>query len=259
MNRRPKLTIVAPSASAEEAAAVVAALERFMRETAPPLVAPAPRPNPWQRAALVRGRRTAPGAPPGERGALVVITSSKLSPLPLGRLDSAGPLCERPVGWRVGQPDGPPGSVLGGKQCGVVHPRSCCCGTQPRGRQTIGLRRVDVSTRSSSRSPLRRWSPASLSPQSRCRPARRRRLRARRLPRRLPPPSRRRSLRLPICGSARMRSAVSLRLPRPPCDTAARTVIAVRAWIGRECRGAGAAASRRRTVAPAGRRSLARS
>src|SRR6185437_12159268 len=35
MNRRPKLSIVAPGASAEEAAAVVAALERFMRETAP--------------------------------------------------------------------------------------------------------------------------------------------------------------------------------------------------------------------------------
>ena len=34
MNRRPQLTIVAPSASPEEAAAVVAALERFMREGA---------------------------------------------------------------------------------------------------------------------------------------------------------------------------------------------------------------------------------
>ena len=31
-NRRPQLEIVAPSASPEEAAAVVAALERFMRE-----------------------------------------------------------------------------------------------------------------------------------------------------------------------------------------------------------------------------------
>ena len=41
MNRRPQLTIVAPSASPEEAAAVVAALERFMRETAP---TPAPAP-----------------------------------------------------------------------------------------------------------------------------------------------------------------------------------------------------------------------
>jgi hypothetical protein len=52
MNRRPKLTILAPNASAEEAAAVVAALEQFMRATAPPRVPPPPRQNPWQRAAL---------------------------------------------------------------------------------------------------------------------------------------------------------------------------------------------------------------
>jgi hypothetical protein len=35
VNRRPKLEIIAPAASPEEAAAVVAALERFMRDTAP--------------------------------------------------------------------------------------------------------------------------------------------------------------------------------------------------------------------------------
>ena len=35
VNRRPKLSLVAPSASTEEAAAIVAALERFLRETAP--------------------------------------------------------------------------------------------------------------------------------------------------------------------------------------------------------------------------------
>jgi hypothetical protein len=47
MNRRPKLRLIAPSATPEEAAAIVAALERFMRETAP---VPAPveeKPNPW--------------------------------------------------------------------------------------------------------------------------------------------------------------------------------------------------------------------
>jgi hypothetical protein len=54
-NRRAKLNIVAPTASAEEAAAVVAALERFMRETAPPPAVPAPRPNPWRQAALQEG------------------------------------------------------------------------------------------------------------------------------------------------------------------------------------------------------------
>lgn len=52
INRRPKLRIVAPNASPEEAAAVVAALEQFMRETAPRPAAPPPAVNPWQRAAL---------------------------------------------------------------------------------------------------------------------------------------------------------------------------------------------------------------
>ena len=50
-NRRPQLSIVAPAASPEEAAAVVAALERFMRETAP-TAAPAPPPvSGWVQAA----------------------------------------------------------------------------------------------------------------------------------------------------------------------------------------------------------------
>ncbi len=63
MNRRPKLTIVAPSASPEEAAAVVAALERFMRATAPPLQPPAPRGDPWQQAALHEGIDRQPSQP----------------------------------------------------------------------------------------------------------------------------------------------------------------------------------------------------
>ncbi len=52
-NRRPQLRLVAPGASEAEAAAIVAALEQFMRDTAP---APAPvedRPNPWFRAGLL--------------------------------------------------------------------------------------------------------------------------------------------------------------------------------------------------------------
>jgi hypothetical protein len=52
MNRRPKLSLIAPSASPEEAAAVVAALEQFMRQTAPSPVAPEPQPSAWQLAAL---------------------------------------------------------------------------------------------------------------------------------------------------------------------------------------------------------------
>ncbi len=64
MNRRPKLTIVAPDASPEEAAAVVAALERFMRETAPtPAPEPPPRLTAWQRAALHEGVTREPADP----------------------------------------------------------------------------------------------------------------------------------------------------------------------------------------------------
>jgi hypothetical protein len=63
VNRRPKLTIVAPSASPEEAAAVVAALERFMRETAPPAAAPPAARNPWLEAALHEGVARQPAPP----------------------------------------------------------------------------------------------------------------------------------------------------------------------------------------------------
>ena len=62
-NRRPELRIVAPGASPQEAAAVAAALERFMRETAP---APAePVVNPWVRAARLEAvNRAEPEAEP---------------------------------------------------------------------------------------------------------------------------------------------------------------------------------------------------
>jgi hypothetical protein len=63
VNRRPKLTIVAPNASPEEAAAVVAALEEFMRATAPVLVAAEPEPPRWQQAALHEGIGREPGLP----------------------------------------------------------------------------------------------------------------------------------------------------------------------------------------------------
>jgi hypothetical protein len=66
MNRRPALSIVAPDASPEEAAAVVAALERFMRETgrARSESAPAsPRRDAWQQAALHEGVARSPEPP----------------------------------------------------------------------------------------------------------------------------------------------------------------------------------------------------
>jgi len=64
MNRRPELSIVAPGASAQEAAAVVAALERFMRDTAPPLVTEAARRSPWHEASLREGVARQPGLLP---------------------------------------------------------------------------------------------------------------------------------------------------------------------------------------------------
>jgi hypothetical protein len=64
MNRRPELSIVAPGASAEEAAAVVAALERFMRDTTPPLAAAPPRRSAWHEASLREGVARQPGLLP---------------------------------------------------------------------------------------------------------------------------------------------------------------------------------------------------
>ncbi len=64
MNRRPRVRIVAPAASPEEAAAVAVALERFMRDTAPTPAPPPARtpPSGWARAA----RREAIGLDGGE-------------------------------------------------------------------------------------------------------------------------------------------------------------------------------------------------
>jgi hypothetical protein len=55
VNRRPQLELIAPSASPAEAAAIVAALERFMRDTAPPPATPREDMDPWLRAAMLEG------------------------------------------------------------------------------------------------------------------------------------------------------------------------------------------------------------
>jgi hypothetical protein len=55
VNRRPKLELIAPSASPAEAAAIMAALERFMRDTAPRLAQPVHQIDPWLRAAMLEG------------------------------------------------------------------------------------------------------------------------------------------------------------------------------------------------------------
>jgi hypothetical protein len=53
VNRRPQLELIAPAASPQEAAAVVAALERFMRDTAPRLAPVAERRDLWTRMAML--------------------------------------------------------------------------------------------------------------------------------------------------------------------------------------------------------------
>jgi hypothetical protein len=63
MNRRPELLIVAPDASPEEAAAVVAALARFMRDRGRAGAGSAPSAPPrdaWQEAALREGVARSP-------------------------------------------------------------------------------------------------------------------------------------------------------------------------------------------------------
>lgn len=50
VNRRPRLDLRGSSATPVEAAAVMAAVEQFLRDTAPP-PAPEPPPSPWLQAA----------------------------------------------------------------------------------------------------------------------------------------------------------------------------------------------------------------
>ena len=60
-NRRPQLTLMGHSASPEEAAAVMAAVEQFMRDTAP-VVADVPEPvSGWLRAARLEAVERDPG------------------------------------------------------------------------------------------------------------------------------------------------------------------------------------------------------
>jgi hypothetical protein len=61
MNRRPRLELHGSSATPEEAAAVIAAIEQFLRDTAPPPAAVERRPTPWVSAARLEGVDRAPG------------------------------------------------------------------------------------------------------------------------------------------------------------------------------------------------------
>jgi hypothetical protein len=55
MNRRPRLELRGASATPEEAAAVMAAVEQFLRDTAPPPATEGPQESPWVRAARREG------------------------------------------------------------------------------------------------------------------------------------------------------------------------------------------------------------
>ena len=54
-NRRPRLELRGASATPEEAAAVIAAVEQFLRDTVPPVVAEPAKPSPWVLTALREG------------------------------------------------------------------------------------------------------------------------------------------------------------------------------------------------------------
>jgi hypothetical protein len=64
---RPRIEVRQP-ASPEEAAAIAAAIEQFMRDTAPPPAQPEPRLSPWLRAGLLEGTKRAPGDAPWRYG-----------------------------------------------------------------------------------------------------------------------------------------------------------------------------------------------
>ncbi len=64
MNPSRRLQIIAPDASAEEAAAVVAALEQFMRDHASVRVEAEPPLTRWRLAGLREGINRAPDSPP---------------------------------------------------------------------------------------------------------------------------------------------------------------------------------------------------
>jgi hypothetical protein len=50
----------AGAASPEEAAAIAAAIEQFLRDTAPPPAGEGPAPSPWLRAGLLEGTKRGP-------------------------------------------------------------------------------------------------------------------------------------------------------------------------------------------------------
>jgi hypothetical protein len=64
---RPRIEVRQP-ASPEEAAAIAAAIEQFMRDTAPAPDRSEPELSPWLRAGLLEGTKLAPGDAPWRYG-----------------------------------------------------------------------------------------------------------------------------------------------------------------------------------------------
>jgi hypothetical protein len=62
MNRRPRLELRGSSATPEEAAAVMAAVEQFLRDTTPPPAPEGPQISPWVRAARLEAVEREPRA-----------------------------------------------------------------------------------------------------------------------------------------------------------------------------------------------------
>jgi hypothetical protein len=64
VNRRPRLELHGSSATPEEAAAVIAAIEQFLRDTTPPPAPPTEVENPWVRASRLEAVERGPGLDP---------------------------------------------------------------------------------------------------------------------------------------------------------------------------------------------------
>jgi hypothetical protein len=64
---RPRIEVRQP-ASPEEAAAIAAAIEQFIRDTAPAPAEREPQLSPWLRAGLLEGTKRAPGDAPWRYG-----------------------------------------------------------------------------------------------------------------------------------------------------------------------------------------------
>jgi hypothetical protein len=60
---RPRIELSGGSASPEEAAAIAAAIEQFLRDTAPPPAGADARVSPWLRAGLFEGTKRDPAGP----------------------------------------------------------------------------------------------------------------------------------------------------------------------------------------------------